>query len=1166
MLVTGDELTEELEKRLNSNSALSERCRLALGTLRSPLFLPDKVNTVLFWLLDTLDKKYKNRLAGGNTEDLVLWRTLLSCLQHLEVSGHNIDVTKVGVPETLTNLLAVSELSEPCVASCVSSLIVLSLPAQPSHPLWAGILSSLLASSPDSLCSILGVFDTLQVLEAPEQVKLVTSFCRVHSTHPHPTLQKITRQLLFPTADPYINLFLQLSSCDGKYNPGHVVSLLVSLLTSSTFSPRLLLEACPAQPAWLKPKLLSLLLSCSGCPGIINPDSVLGAKILAETTIPRDIGGLFRAALPIDLSQEMRPGYHVGQYLTDVVQHLADQPGMSADLRDVVTSLHDHHPQLLEPLVPLLTVKLLEDHREGDYGLFSQLLDVQIKLRQVPKMISKLFLQMRSSQLTDLFWSPLDLQLLGSTIASLPKVQSLEIWKSLNYHLSTDVIASKDEAQVDSTSNILGPVFSTVLANSELADQNLPSTLVPRIQDLMESTLLQLEKLETKTNLSSSQKLLMIQVTSAAVELGCLLAHYRKLEIFEKVSTFGQRIVKMFVNEKEHLKDPRTGSFVVRFSSAENFSRISPELSHGLVSEIEFNPDLINSLSQNAFLKLVEEKLPSECSLFENPQFCAGIIYKSLTKLNKEELLYIPEFEYWRSSESYSQLESFLGKKICSALSSALHSSPTRHSLPGEYLLKLRQLPIEHLPPVLKLSASLVFVSLLLCAERGERKQELELDCCRCLETTDLFRFVDAGMFLNKLLSLRVSIDLLDVVCKSAGRFTKSINDVRKYFEELEKNDDELKGSLCLLKVLQKTMNEDNVGSDRKTASIALADRISKFVLMKFKKRNIENEDELDTFCHLSGCLLNIYAKNELGKVSILLATMIDLSLNEKCKSWKSLLQSVCANHFLLDSSILPLNWRVTFLKLLIDEEDSFNYDLLKSLFKTASLEEMKSMMQFLIEKDFISPQLWTQIILADVDESCGALKKDGVEAAVGKICSNLHNSDPGQIFDFLRAIFSSSPPCVSQHVEISCLGSLHLLPPSLAPQSLSCLSVFISQRSSLSTRIIPLIFSIIRGCMTSPVNVETLQSLQKVLGLFSRQKTDYAPVICYLLADLLHMLHSLQPRDRGLITNSIYPLLDLVEKHNLAFLSSSLPPATTELFKHLLAQYNTTQRFKGKI
>ena len=1151
MTLTGSDLTSELQKRLCSNEDLSKRCSLAVRTLRSPVFIPNKLSTVLLWFLDTLDKKYKARLTKQQSEETLLWSALLSCLRHLEVSRLQIEVSKVSVPEILTNLLPHTDLSQPDISSSVVLLVSLSLPSHPSHPLWAGILSRALSHpAPETIQTLQTLLNTLQIDPLQDNVNLLSSLCSLQETHPHTSYSKITRLLLFPTADPYIQLFEQLTSSEGKYNPGYVVSLLLSLLTSTAIPTKLLIQSCPDQPVWLKPKLLSLLLSCSGCPGIINADSVIGARILSETTIVRDIGGLVSVALPLDLGVELRPGYHVGQYLSDIVAHLAAEPGVSAHLRSVVHSLHTHHPQLLEPLVSVLLIKLLEDNQDGNREFFSHLLDVQIKMRQVPKIISKLFLNLRKyEKLPELCWNPSDLQLLGTNITSLPKVQSLEMWKSLNYHFSSDVLEAEDEKKIDPTACVLGPIFHTVLVNSELADHNLPSTLVKRIKDLMEDTLLNLEKLKTKAKKSTAEKMLLNDVSNAITEFGALFVNYRKTE----VPSFSGKADEKSENGRE-LEEQRL--------SMDKYSTDRPTLFQDLLKEIEFCPELLDSLPEKSFLQLIEKEVPSNSSFLENPRFCSRLLFKSLTLLNKDESLFIPEYDHW-TSESFSQLTSYLGKSISSALSSVLHSEDKKYSLPSKYLQKLRLLPLEHLPVVLKLSASLLFIALLLCSEKGDEKKLLELDCCRCLETTDLFRFVDAGMFLNKLLCLNACDEMLEVVCKSAGRFTKSITDIERYFEELEKNDDELKASLFILKAQQRVLSDGTFSTDKHRAGKALADRILTFVLAKFEKIDLENGKKLDTFCQLSAYLLDVYAKKEPGKVSKLLSTMINLSLDEKCSSWKILLKSVC-NNILLLPSIVPEAWRERSFKMLVEENEFDDFEFLKSLLTTATAQEFETMMTYLAENDFGAIKLWIQIIQSEVDENFVTIKRFWIEKAVRKFCSEIPNTEYGLLSDFFKTIFTSSPPCVSQHVEISCLGCLHLLPPHLLPDPLSA---FISHRSNLSSKVIPIISSLIRQSTSEgSVSVETLNRLQKVLGLLPRQKTDYAPVISYIIADLLHFMHSLPTKDRGLVTIPIYPLLDMLEKHNLAFLSSNLPPASNELFKLILNNYNSSHKFKGKV
>ena len=113
MTLSGSDLTLELQKRLCSSQELSQRCRFAVRTLRSPVFIPNKLNTILTWFLETLDKKYKTRLTEEQSEEILLWTGLLSCLRHIQESGLTIDVSRVAVPEILSNLLPHTDLAQP---------------------------------------------------------------------------------------------------------------------------------------------------------------------------------------------------------------------------------------------------------------------------------------------------------------------------------------------------------------------------------------------------------------------------------------------------------------------------------------------------------------------------------------------------------------------------------------------------------------------------------------------------------------------------------------------------------------------------------------------------------------------------------------------------------------------------------------------------------------------------------------------------------------------------------------------------------------------------------------------------------------------------------------------------------------------------------------------
>merc|ERR1712126_386361 len=208
--------------------------------------------------------------------------------------------------------------------------------------------------------------------------------------------------------------------------------------------------------------------------------------------------------------------------------------------------------------------------------------------------------------------------------------------------------------------------------------------------------------------------------------------------------------------------------------------------------------------------------------------------------------------------------------------------------------------------------------------------------------------------------------------------------------------------------------------------------------------------------------------------------------------------------------------------------------------------------------------------IKAEVNAENIGVKKEGIEMVVGTVCQEAFEyseENLNMLPELLMSIFTSSP-CVSHQMEVTCLGCLVTLPHHLAPESLQALTAFISHRPNLSLSVIPITFSIIRKFTSGPSapDLATLQALQKVLGLFSRHKADYSPVLPFLIADLLTLLQSLPFDKRGILTTSLYPLLDMLEKHSFSYLSSNLSPSTNELFKVILGTYNSSHKFKGKV
>ena len=285
--------------------------------------------------------------------------------------------------------------------------------------------------------------DQLEIDVSQDYSEFMIVLSQLFKTHPHDSIKNVTRRLLFPTSDPYIQLFSHLSGeSPGKYQPGHVVSLLCNVVTQQPEVGPLLLASCPDHPDWLPHKLFSFILSCHGFTGIVDNNSIIGSKLLSAKKSNIQVGQVFKASFPLNLEFILSEKLNLGQFIQEVLQHLISRDGVTEDVCEAVNQVHHHYPQLLEPLVGLILEKRLLNPGPEYHSVFQSVMDVMMKLRQLPKLVSKLFLHLRSSEKCNLHWNEEDLRVLGESISSLPKVQCLELWKALNYHFSADVLQS----------------------------------------------------------------------------------------------------------------------------------------------------------------------------------------------------------------------------------------------------------------------------------------------------------------------------------------------------------------------------------------------------------------------------------------------------------------------------------------------------------------------------------------------------------------------------------------------------------------------------------------------------------------------------------------------------------------------------------------------------
>jgi len=357
-------------------------------------------------------------------------------------------------------------------------------------------------------------------------------------------------------------------------------------------------------------------------------------------------------------------------------------------------------------------------------------------------------------------------------------------------------------------------------------------------------------------------------------------------------------------------------------------------------------------------------------------------------------------------------------------------------------------------------------------------------------------------------------------------------------------------------------------GTHKKDLANELAHKFLKSYCKNFKSNyDLDNPSMMNLLVKGASEIVSVCAKSGLGKSSKNINKVVDYTFTEGVGSWKALLHSICQNLEYFNEEMLPEDWKSKALILLGEKFDDSCVPLFESLFNTFGNDDFECMLSLLLEKNLLNPILWDRILRYPVNETNLPVKKAAVEKALAAIINMVQDGlldNPEAVLGLFSSLFSSSP-CVSPNVEALCLGCLVFLPKDMTPELLQVIATFLSHRTGLSTKTIPLVTALIRHCMSSDGSLPTIHALQNVLGLFSRNKADWSSVAPYLLSDLLLVYPTLQPSLKPALMSCLLPLLDSLDKHNTDYLAANLPVAAGELFKHAVVTH-TNHKFKGKV
>ena len=1104
------------------------------------------------WLLSSLRAKYSQR--GPREEEGELWSCLAICLSSL--SSTSSSDTFALVPDFLLDILGEADLALPSVATSLALLLPLGARSAPSSPSWPSALAALLRP-PSLLAPTLSTLSSLSLRSTPDTAPLLITLSHLLSSHPEhrDEVVAIATSLLFPDTLCYPEIFQHLATEDleEKLELSGRPALLLAFLEGGGVPALALLAARQHAPALCAPLLALCSLLCGG-PGPLRARTALGARLEAagEASLER-LAGAVEAALPLDLGVAVHPELGAGALVQGLVQHALAQGGEGAALGRLVAAVHSHHPQLLEHLAPALLTAHLSSPTSPP-ALLSCTLDTMVKLRQVPKLVSRLLLHLRTLASPSLAWQARDLTTLAATLPALPRVQALEMWKTLNYHLTSDILHSPSTSS--STSSLLGPLLATILSNSQLADHNLPSSLLPRITALAAATSTALAALLEQPALAAPHRALLLQVTAALAALNALFQTYRG-SVLEGVAEVQGRVVLWLGEHPDYAKE-QGAAYLLQASTARTTTAFIGDSSL---------PFVFDELSAEAAMAVVRGRgAPLPAALLERPRVCALVILDLLERSNRGcEHLYVPSLEVWARPELWGDRQGYLATSLATSLLTLLHSDVPASALDEEELARFAALPLHHLPPAVKLGGALAALGQVLRPAAGAAWRG---PAARCLQASDVFRHLDAAAVLARLLGLQGEVAVLvDTVTAAVGRHTKTMLDLEQGLEALEEEVGReggvrgLGAVVGLLASLSATLATAGEGSDKRAAAEPLADKLGKVVVKVWKKRDVENKEQEELLLRAGAELVGIVGGRAAGKVGRMLESMAEHALAAAPTGWRALLTALCRHPALLEG--VP-DWRARAWRLLAENYTKDSAPLVRALL--ASTSDPGTLRQ-LLGAGSPRPAMLVEVLQAEVAEACLPERAKGVTAALAEVLEEVGRGG-GEVEEVPRLleVLYSRPALVAPQLEALGLSCLALLPPSSALPALAALTAFLAHRSSLSTQVVPLVVAVVRRLLPAVTSAAAGHALGRALGLLPRHRADWAPALPALLADLLAHLPALQPEPRAALAAALLPLLPALDRHGKELLSASLAPAANEVFKQLLESFASQHKFRGKV
>ncbi len=474
-----------------------------------------------------------------------------------------------------------------------------------------------------------------------------------------------------------------------------------------------------------------------------------------------------------DLSQEFQADTTFLQRLQSLLKNFLSDNQKDPSVPVLCLDLAAYNPAIVEPLVGHVSCNLLvlqNGHQSEAEEAFKRLFSLYQKLRQFPKLISRMIVKLKaaSEEKTDLKIQPLSGEVadaFSSRILEIPVGQLLDLWRTLNYHLAND----SDNGNVV---ELVNQLLSLLLKNACVVEQSIPRPTLSKVYANIEATSEAVQLISTKVP----------DVVEALAELVLVLKANRG---------FDQHDLKHLTK----LQKRKLDSLSINSSPTKKL-KLSWD-------DVKAEPGVwdfcLQDLSDKDVLTAVDQ-LKDEDIFLDNSRLQSALVFSRLSKLAKalpktklktaiEKV--VSNRDNWLQDNSENHLESevsVLSSFIDNDCDLSKSLTLKDDSALDELLTAMAKLPVEHLQNSLGVLTTLIIVALL---NTNSRKSSFMLLLAKSLDSTfrpsSILKHVNASKLLKNLASIPVEEEdhnkklmetVLNSVAKLALTFQAPLDDL----------------------------------------------------------------------------------------------------------------------------------------------------------------------------------------------------------------------------------------------------------------------------------------------------------------------------------------------------------------------------------------------------